>query len=130
MPFTNLLQSSGLNIGFTGLLLLLVSVYFSVKHRQIINITKGLLGWGDVLFLLSIAFYLSFLNFIVFYVASLLMVLLLWVIRFILFRKKQEQIPLAGLQAILFVVCLLLDWCCPRMDLTSDYWLIHYLPNG
>jgi hypothetical protein len=129
-PMNEILASSLTNMGFILLQLLLVSLYFSIKNKRLINITKDLLGWGDVLFLLSIAFYLSLLNYILFYIFSLLAVLLLWLIS-LLFHKKHEQIPLAGLQAILFIVCLGMDWLGPQRDLTNDYWLTHYLlPTG
>lgn len=109
-----------INIGFLLLQFLLVSVYFSVKRGRRVNITAGLLGWGDLLFLLSIAFYLSVLNFLFFYIASLLFVLLFA-------AKRYKHIPLAGLQALLFLIFLATDWWVKPFNATSDGWLLQLI---
>jgi len=108
-----------INIVFLLVQFLLVSAYFSIKKRRWVNVMKGLLGWGDMLFLLSIAFYLSVLNFIFFYIASLLFVLL--------FAARYKHIPLAGLQALLFAVLLTTDWWIKPFNLTNDDWLLRLI---
>lgn len=102
--------------------LLLISIYFSLKKGRWINITGNLLGWGDILFLISIAFYLSVLNFLFFYVSSLIIVLSVWLIWQLV--EKNKKIPLAGLQALFFAVFLASDWWLGLIDLTSDDWLL------
>lgn len=116
-----------INLAFLFVQLLLVSLYFAIKHRQWVNITRDLLGWGDVLLLISIAFYLSPLNYIVFYVLSLILICSSWVIITLLFKKINKQIPLAGLQSVILIVFLVADWLLPSIDLTNDNWLLHYL---
>ncbi|WP_147425724.1 hypothetical protein [Mucilaginibacter gracilis] len=125
-PFPEILATSAMNIGFVLLQLLLISVYFSIKNKRAVNITHSLLGWGDILFLLCIATYLSTINYILFYILSLVIVIIMTGI-YLLFHKKAEQIPLAGLQAMIFIVCLILDWLSPRIDLIHDDWLTPYL---
>lgn len=113
-----------INIGFLLLQLLLVSAYFSVKQGRWVNITEELLGWGDILFLLSIAFYLSVLNYLFFYLSSLLSVLLFWLI----FSPKQDKhIPLAGLQALIFSFFLITAWWIRPVNVTSDDWLLQLI---
>jgi hypothetical protein len=113
-----------INLGFLMIQFLMVTAWFSVKNGHWINVTTQLLGWGDVLFLLSIAFYLSALNFICFYLSSLIGILLFWLIFHAIKKNKSKQIPLAGLQALLFSVFLASDWWCTHINVTKDYWLI------
>jgi hypothetical protein len=112
------------NMGFLLLQFLFVSVYFSVKNARWVNITAGLLGWGDILFLLSIVFYLSVLNFLFFYLGSLVCVLLFW----LAFSAKQDkEIPLAGLQALFFSFFLVTAWWIRPVNVTSDDWLLQLI---
>jgi len=116
-----------INMGFLTLQLLILSIYFSLKNKKWINITNQLLGLGDVLFLLSITFYLSVLNFLFFYMISLTGVLLLWLSWQALSAKKNKYIPLAGFQSLIFILFLASDWWCWSFDLTDDAWLLHLI---
>lgn len=116
-----------INLGFLLLQLLTVSLWFSVKHKQWVNITSHLLGWGDILFLVSLAFYFSFLNFFAFYIISLIGVLLLWLSTRRVFFKNTNHIPLAGLQALFFLILFIATSFMPAFDLSSDSWIIHLL---
>jgi len=118
-------RSFSFNLGFLLLQMALLTAYFSLKQKKLVNITSELLGLGDVLFLLSIIFYLSVLNFLFFYIASLVCVLLVWIFGQIITKKKNTQIPLAGLQAILFSLFLAGDWFGLHLNLTDDTWLLN-----
>jgi hypothetical protein len=117
-------QPTVINIGFLVLQLLLVTAYFSIKAKRPVNITRNLLGLGDILFLLSITFYLSVLNFLFFYIVSLVCVLLFWMLHQLIVSKKDKQIPLAGIQALLFTVLLAIDWWFLNVHLNDDTWLL------
>lgn len=123
----DLFISSSYNIGFLLAQLVLLFVYFSVKERRLVNITSGYLGWGDILFLLCIAFYLSPFNYLIFYIASLLVVLCFSLIIYYLKPAKESKIPLAGLQAIMFSLLFLADWRIDNFNMTNDHWLLNYL---
>jgi hypothetical protein len=125
--WTDLLQPAMFNCMFLAVQLLLVSAYFSLKNSKWINIFAGLLGWGDVLLLLSMAFYFSVLNFLCVYVASLILALLLWLSWQRVAGKKDKQLPLAGLQAMIFSVFLTADWYSLHLRLTDDTWLLNLL---
>ena len=116
-----------INSGFIILQLLVLTIYFSIKQARLVNITQDLLGWGDILLLLSICWYFSTFNLIVFYLFSLVLTLLIWGTTILLIKKNYKQIPLAGLQAIIFVVCLVADWKSTKIDLASDAWIMNYL---
>lgn len=116
-----------INIAFLIVQFLIVSVYFSIKSKHWVNITNGLLGWGDMLFLVSVAFYFSVLNFLFFYITSLIVSLLAWVFWQAISKEKNKQIPLAGFQALLFVLFLATGWWIKSIDLTSDTWLLNFI---
>lgn len=120
-------QSASTDLLFIGVQLLLVTLYFSIKHKQWVNISRELLGWGDILFLVSMAFYLSILNYLLFYISSLLIICAFVLIKRVFSVKNNQQIPLAGLQALILIVFLVVQLLDKTIDLTSDNWLLHYL---
>ena len=113
-----------LNMAFLLVMFTLVWLYISLKRRRFVYLPDQLIGWGDILFLLCTCFYLTLLNFIIFYVLSLLVIILLWLV-WVRWRPvvAKRNIPLAGLQALLLSFCLLADWLTRSIDLTSDNWL-------
>lgn len=125
-PKSDIITRGLINLAFLFLQLLLLSSYFSLKHKKWINITSSYLGWGDILFLLAITFFLSPLNYILFYTLSLLAVLCFSPL-FYAGLDKSSTIPLAGLQAMLFAGCLTVDWNSVQFNLQSDNWLLQYL---
>ncbi len=115
------------NCCFLTLQLLLVSAWFSLRRGKLVNIMSELLGWGDILFLISLCFYLSVLNFLFFYIISLISILLLWFGYQNTVVKKDRYIPLAGLQAILFMFFFITDQWIKHVDLTKDDWLLQFI---
>lgn len=125
---------SGLENGLYNCLFLFVqmsvlTIYFSLKRKRWVNITKELLGWGDILFLLSVAFYFSPINYLIFYVSSLTFVLLLTGIfkRYYPARMTRFTIPLAGLQALMFSLLMIFETVNKGIQLNSDNWFIDFL---
>jgi hypothetical protein len=116
-----------INVGFITVQLIFLTLYFSLKNKKWVNITARLLGLGDILFLSSIAFYLSVLNFLFFYITSLIGVLILWLIWQGVSFKKNKHIPLAGFQSLIFMLFLACDWWLRSFDLTSDTWLLNLI---
>jgi hypothetical protein len=120
-------RQTGVNMVFLTLIFTLLTLYFSIREKKLINISKGMLGWADILFLVAIAFYLSVMNYLFFYIASMLLTLLLWLLYKGITRNKSKQIPLAGFQSLLFIVFLAGDWWCFHIHITDDYWLLRNL---
>jgi hypothetical protein len=116
-----------LNLGFLALQLLIITGWFSLKEKQWVNISMNLLGWGDILFLVSISLYLSFVNFLFFHVVSLLLALTSWFIWQLFTNKKSRHVPLAGMQALAFAAFLSSGWWLYHFDATNDTWLLHFL---
>lgn len=127
VEFMSLVNNSGVNLAFLLIQFLILTFYFSLKNRRWINISAGLLGLGDILFLLCIAFYLSPLNYLFFYLISLIVVLLITGVALINHSGAGKKVPLAGLQSLLLAMILVFDWNSPLINLTSDHWLLRAL---
>ncbi|MDQ3191759.1 MAG: hypothetical protein M3Q58_09205 [Bacteroidota bacterium] len=93
------------NMMFVLFQLLMVTVYFSIKNRKIINIEKNYLGSGDILFFIILASSFSFLNFVFVYILSLIAVVAAYLFYQIFKKNATDQIPLAGGMAILMIIC-------------------------
>ena len=113
-------------LSFFAVQLLLLWAYFSLMHKKLINLTDSYLGWGDVLFLAIVPFYLSPVNYIAFYMGSLVLVLLYVLVAKLIVSKVNQvantQIPLAGLQAMILGAVLLLSIFLPQLKLYDDAW--------
>jgi hypothetical protein len=120
-----LLLNSALNLGFLLLVFALVWLYISLRHRRLIRLPDRLIGWGDILFLLCICFYFTLLNFILFYITSLFLVIIFWLV-WTRYKPQaaKRHIPLAGLQALILSIFLMVDWLSRSIDLTNDNWLL------
>jgi hypothetical protein len=91
---------------FFGLQLLVLTIYFSLKSKQVINITNRQLGLGDILFFIPLSALFSLRNLIVF----LLFVLLTAIITAFLLPKHRQNIPLAGIFSVGLIIVLGLEW--------------------
>lgn len=112
---------------FLGAQLLCLSLYFSIKERRWVNLFKTYFGLGDLLFLCCLTIYFSLLNYILFYVATLFLIILITVCTQWMVKKADPKIPLAGWQAILLFGLLLLEQTPYKIDLISTFGLTNYL---
>lgn len=98
------------NIGFILVQLILLSIYFSIKHQQWINITKEHLGFGDILFFIPLSFLFSPFYFVVFFILSLILILSIILIKQVFFVKAEANIPLAGALSLTLLLFLGLEY--------------------
>lgn len=117
------LMDTGYSLLFFGVQLFLLWAYFALKNKKPVDLTKDYLGLGDILFLLAIAFYLSPVNYVLFYVASLIVVLIYTLVQQSILKKENLQIPLAGLQALMLGIVLIISIVHPGLKLYSDFWI-------
>jgi hypothetical protein len=118
------LVHTGYGLSFLTFQLFILWIYFSIKRKKVISVTGDYLGWGDILFLVAIAFYLSPGNYIVFYVVSLIVVLIYTLTATLLSNKERNpHIPLAGLQAALLCLLMAVDEFSSKFMLYDDSWL-------
>jgi hypothetical protein len=115
--FQNFLQ----NVTFIFLQVFLLFFYFSIKAKKKVNLTHGLLGWGDIWFWIASAVYFSSLNFILYTILSLVFSLLLHLLS-IHFQKadQEETIPLAGLQALCMSLLITVSYFTSAFHLYDD----------
>lgn len=89
------------NIAFLTVLLLLLTIYLSVKNSRFIRITEGYFSWGDCLFLLAIIPLFEINTFILFFTMGTLLVLVLYLLFLPLFKTK--TIPYAGFLGLILI---------------------------
>jgi len=83
------------SILFLLVIFLLVTIYFSLKHKKLLNITNLYLGLGDIVLFLCLTSAFSFPTFILFFNMTLLLTLLISLFTFSI-KKRNFEIPLAG----------------------------------
>lgn len=85
-----------INSGIIILQLLGLIIYFYFKEKRITGIINKQLGLGDILILFAMALFFAPVNFVLFILISLILTLLVSIIKFSVFPKRNRQIPLAG----------------------------------
>ncbi|PRY48091.1 hypothetical protein B0I27_11625 [Arcticibacter pallidicorallinus] len=114
------------NLVFLSVQFLLLSLYFRIKYKTWTNLTREHIGWGDILFLLCLGCYLPPINYLFFYMLSL-GVILLFSLLVIALKRRSLNIPLAGLQAMIFAVVLMADLRAKGWDVGETEWFFSYL---
>jgi hypothetical protein len=125
-PLMEVLRFSIVNLLFLGLQFLIIWLYFVMTRGRGIVVLDNLIGWGDILFITSVACTLPVIPFITFYVLSLLLVLTGWLLYHYFTKLSDKHIPLAGLQALLLAMFLAGDWLFGRYDIYDDQ-LLNFL---
>lgn len=114
------LTSVSFNLLFLAAQIFFLWLYFSLKHRKPVNIFSQYIGLGDVLFLCAITFYFSPINFLFFYISSLILIILYVLIQKLMFANSNNAIPLAGLQALLMCFIIGLYSFYPELELFQE----------
>ena len=127
ISFELILYPTLVNIILLALQFALLTLYFSIKNSQLVNLTDGFIGLGDLLFLFAIAFYLSPISFIFFYTGSLSLIAVSWFFWLKTKKNVNKDLPLAGFQAILLAVLMTGDWWFKTVSLTNDNWFFALL---
>ena len=89
------------NVFYLILIVLLLTIYVSIRKRKFINIAKGYFSVGDSLFLLVVTPLFSIQNFIFFIVISSIYSLLTHFTLVKIKKSRMETIPYAGYASIL-----------------------------
>lgn len=125
--WVQIFSDAGYALVFLLLQLAILWIYFSIKHKKPIDLTKKHLGLGDVLFLIIITIYFSPVNYILFYIVSLILVLFYAVVAQSVKWIKDKSIPLAGLQAILLAIVIVITHLFPQLNVFEDYWIQNFV---
>ncbi|HVD97204.1 MAG TPA: hypothetical protein VNB90_03295 [Cytophagaceae bacterium] len=113
---------------FVLIQLAMLSIYFSIKERKFTNITHRYLGWGDILFWIILCLLLSPLNFVLFFLFSMIIVTFvfsLW--KFFNVQPDQPTIPLAGIQAMALLIVWAIVFFSDKISFREDQWIEQYL---
>lgn len=94
------------NLSIIAIIYLCLFMYFSLKHKRLINLGNHYIGWGDFVFLITIAFLFSPINFLCFILSSLLFSLVYSFFAKLILSEKFKTIPLAGLQSLFLIIIL------------------------
>ena len=84
----------------------ILTLYFSLKNRRLINLGNHYLGIGDLIFLIAVSFLFSPLNFVCFILLSLFFSLLYSLFAKLILPNRFKTIPLAGLQSLFLFLLL------------------------
>ena len=101
------------NLGINAMLLvfqfLLLTVYFSLRSRGLTNIVNKFIGIGDLFFFIFLSMAFSPFNFILFFILSLLLILIFYAVA-MRGRLKQYKIPLLGNMSIIYLIVLTFEY--------------------
>lgn len=111
-------------------LIILFQLFFLLLYSKLRDHNiSGMIGAGDILFILAAATFFSPLNFIAYLIISMTFSLLLHLL-FVytrLYPGKQHTVPLAGLQSIILTLILMVSKIYPRINITDDGWILDKL---
>ncbi len=84
----------------------ILTLYFSLRNKRLVNLGTDYLGIGDLIFLIAVSFLFSPLNFVCFILLSLFFTLLYSLFAKLILPEKFKTIPLAGLQSLFLFLLL------------------------
>jgi hypothetical protein len=120
------------NIFFLLVQFILLQLYFLLKGGKTTDVINKKIGWGDVLFLVAACFFFSPLNFILFYIQSLIFSTAIFLVMILRRRcvslSGKMTVPLAGLQASFLFLDLAVNYFF-SYSLTNDNWMMSKLVN-
>jgi hypothetical protein len=111
------LTSIAFNLMFIVLQMILLSLWMSLRLKKWTNIIDVYLGLGDLLFFVVLSCIFEPLNFIIFYLSSLMLTLLGYACYRLLQKNGTPEIPLAGSMAIVLIACIIFTLSAPGFSL-------------
>jgi Flp pilus assembly protein protease CpaA len=108
-----------INLSFIIIQVLALTLYFSIKERRPVNIIDSRLGIGDILLFVALCAAFSPVNFIVFYLLSLVLTIAGYTVSIFLLKGRSGSIPLAGAVALVLLLCLSYHFFAP-IDFYND----------
>lgn len=125
----NMMHDFLFNAAFVVLQLVCLTLYFSLKNRKFLNILDTYLGLGDILFLIVVCAVFSPVNFILFYLCSMIMTLVGVLLYNFFSGKPTKDIPLAGSMAAMLFVLVIMTIVFPGINFYNDTLLISIMPH-
>ncbi|MBI2281707.1 MAG: hypothetical protein HYU68_13615 [Bacteroidetes bacterium] len=116
---------SGINLSIIVMNLLGVTLFVWLKEKKLKNIVDTYLGLGDILFFLVLTTVFSPLNFIVFYLGSIMLITIIYGYIILFNKQKNTLIPLAGAMSVLLMMVLVADVLIPTFNVYQDIILLN-----
>jgi hypothetical protein len=123
---TDLIVNSTINFLFILFQLGVIYLFTWIKFKRRKNIFKSVFGLGDFLFLIMIIPLFSPLNFVMFFIASIIFTLFVYTILRSIKIYKKNRVPLAGLQS-LFLFIVLISQIFSKFSLYNDYYILQFI---
>lgn len=127
ISFWEVLDNSKVNFLFIVFLFGMITLYFSIKHNRLINISNGFIGWGDILFIFCLGILFSPLNFMMFYLFSITLIIIGVLFSRLIFKSNSDKIPLAGLQSMILLLIWVVNLVFPFGKFCADDWILNVL---
>ena len=99
----------GINVLIVVVNLIGVTALVSIKEKKLTNIIDSHLGLGDILFFTVLTVVFSPLNFVVFFIGSIMLITILYGVVIRLKKDNNFPVPLAGAMSLLLIPILLID---------------------
>jgi hypothetical protein len=115
------------NLGFVVLQLVVLSVIISIKNKRVVNIINTYLGLGDILFFVVLCGAFSPLNFITFYVGSIILTLISIIVYNKITSTKVREIPLAGSLSLAMGISTFISVLNSPVNLLNDSFILHFI---
>lgn len=116
---------SGINLTIIVLNLIGITLFVWLKEKKLKNIVDTYLGLGDILFFLVLTTVFSPLNFIVFYLGSIMLITIIYGCIILFNKQKNTLIPLAGAMSMLLMMVLVADLLIPTFNVYQDIILLN-----
>lgn len=113
------LQQFFINSTFTAMVTVVLFVYYRMKERPGTGFINTKLGAGDVVFWLCITPLFSLMNFILFFIVSLVLVLVIVFVQLSI-SKKAGLVPLAGWQALILLLLMAANTFITKFNFSID----------
>lgn len=120
LPLSALGLFFGINSGFIFLQVCSVALYFLIKRRTIKNIIDKEIGLGDILFFIVLTVAFSPVNFIAFYVVTLILTLAAYLLIKFFNASTKREIPLAGIMSLAMAFLIITSFFSDSFNLYSD----------
>lgn len=96
------------SIGFIVLNFVVLTLYFSLKNKALLNPFRSYIGLGDLLYLLAVAPLFMFRAYIVYFVLGMILSLILYAL-FKRIYSSSKTIPLAGYMSLFLIILFISD---------------------
>jgi len=97
------------NFGFVLVCLLGLTLYLTLKTKQLVLIWKGYFSWGDILFLLAITPLLYFPTYLVYFTFGTMLSLVIHTVILITQKKARKSVPYAGYMSLVLMGYLFIE---------------------